>query len=55
MPEGTLHAFADDAQGFNYRGVLESTRQVDASSILPLSLIPAGGFVAIATRATSRP
>ena len=30
----TLHAFADDAKGFNYRGVVESTRQVDASSVL---------------------
>ena len=37
----TLHAFADDAKGLNYRGVVESTRQVDASSVLPLSLIPA--------------
>ena len=51
----TLHGFADDTKGANYRGVVESTRQVDASSVLPLSLLPGGGFVAIATRGTARP
>ncbi len=48
----TARSFADKADGSDYMAVVESTREVNAESALPLSLAPGGGsFVAIISRA----
>jgi alpha-glucosidase len=47
----TLRGFADKADSSDYQAVVESTRDVDADTVLPLSLIPAGGFAGIISKA----
>jgi alpha-glucosidase len=43
----TLRGFADKGDASDYRAVVESTHDVDAGTILQLSLVPAGGFAGI--------
>jgi alpha-glucosidase len=43
----TVRAFADKPDSSDYEAVVESTRAVDAESVLPLALAPGGGFAAI--------
>jgi alpha-glucosidase len=40
----TLHSFADDPGSTDAEAVVESTREVTAKTMLPLSLVPGGGF-----------
>jgi alpha-glucosidase len=47
----TMRAFADKTDSSDYQAVVESTRAVDAGSVLPLALNPAGGFAAIVAKA----
>jgi len=47
----TLRGFADKADGSDYQAVIESTRDVDAKSVVPLSLVPGGGFAGIINQA----
>ena len=43
----TMHAFGDKPDEPDYRAVVESKQDVNASASLSLSLAPAGGFAAI--------
>ncbi len=43
----TLRGFADNAALSDYRAVVECTSSVDADTVMPLSLMPAGGYAAI--------
>ena len=43
----TLHGFADKTGSSDYQSIDESSRKVDATTMLPLSLNPAGGFAGI--------
>jgi len=43
----TLRGFADQTGSFDYQAVVESTRDVDAKSVVLLSLAPGGGFAGI--------
>ena len=45
-----LHSFADDPKSSDYQTVVESTRGVDAKTVLPLSFAASGGFGAIVSR-----
>jgi alpha-glucosidase len=47
----TLRGFADKTDSSDYQAVVESTRDVDAESVLPLSLAPGGGFAEIISKA----
>jgi alpha-glucosidase len=49
LPAGawTLRAFADQPDGSDNQAVIESTRAVNSSSALRLSLAPGGGFAGI--------
>jgi alpha-glucosidase len=49
LPTGawTLRAFADQPDGSDAQAVIESTRAVEAGSVLRLSLARGGGFAAI--------
>jgi alpha-glucosidase len=40
----TLHSFADDPGSTDAEAVVESTCEVTAKTMLPLSLVPGGGF-----------
>jgi alpha-glucosidase len=40
----TLRSFADDPSSTHYEAVVESTREVTAKTVLPLSLASGGGF-----------
>jgi alpha-glucosidase len=46
----TLRSFADKADSSDYQAVVESTRDVNAASVVPLELAPAGGFAAIISK-----
>lgn len=50
----TLRGFADKADSSDYEAVVESTRDVNAESFLPLSLAPGGGFAGIISKAKRR-
>ncbi|HEU6447393.1 MAG TPA: glycoside hydrolase family 97 protein [Verrucomicrobiae bacterium] len=47
----TLRAYADDPGSTNYEAVSESTREVTAKTVLPLSLNSGGGFGGIISKA----
>jgi alpha-glucosidase len=47
----TLRSFADKADSSDYEAVVESTRDMDAESVLPVSLAPGGGFAGIISKA----
>jgi alpha-glucosidase len=47
----TLRAFADKTDSSDYEVAVESTRDVNAESVLPLSLAPGGGFAGIVSKA----
>ena len=47
----TLRSFADKADSSDYEAAVESTRDVDAKSVLPVSLAPGGGFAGIISKA----
>jgi alpha-glucosidase len=47
----TLRGFADKADSSDYQAVVESTRDVNAESVLPLSLAPGGGVAGIISKA----
>jgi hypothetical protein len=46
-----LRSFADKADSSDYEAAVESTRDVDAESVLPVSLAPGGGFAGIISKA----
>ena len=46
-----LRGFADQAGSLDYQAVVESTRDVDAGTVLPLALVPGGGFAGILSMA----
>jgi alpha-glucosidase len=43
----TLRSFADNAASTDYQAIVETSRAVDAKAVVPLSLLPAGGFAGI--------
>jgi alpha-glucosidase len=43
----TLKTFADDPKSSDYQAIIESASDVDAKSVVSLSLAPGGGFAAI--------
>lgn len=45
-----LHSFADNTNSSDYQAVVESTLGVDAKTVVPLSLLPAGGFAGIISK-----
>lgn len=47
----TMRSFADNLESTDYQAVVEATRDVDAKTVLPLSLAADGGFTAIISRA----
>ena len=47
----TLRSFADQPGSSDYQAVAESTRDVDANTVLPLALVPGGGFAGIISKA----
>jgi alpha-glucosidase len=47
----TLRGFADKADSSDYEALIESTRDVNAESVLPLALAPGGGFAGIISKA----
>ena len=47
----TMRSFADKTDSSDYREVADSTRQVNAETVLPLSFLPGGGFAAIISKA----
>jgi alpha-glucosidase len=47
----TLRSFADNTASGDYQAVVESTLKVEAKTVLPLSLMPAGGFAGIMSKA----
>jgi alpha-glucosidase len=47
----TLRSFADKADSSDYEAVVESTRDMDVESVLPVSLAPGGGFAGIISKA----
>jgi alpha-glucosidase len=46
----TLHSFADNPDSSDYQAVIESTLEVDTNTVVPLSLMPAGGFAGIISK-----
>jgi len=46
----TLRGFADNAASSDYQAVVESSVSVDARTVVPLSLMPAGGFAGIISK-----
>jgi hypothetical protein len=45
------HSAADDpADSSDYQAIFESTRDVDTQTLLPLSLLPGGGFPGIISK-----
>ena len=46
----TLRGFADNTASSDYQAVIESTSNVDAGTIVPLSLLPAGGYAGIISK-----
>jgi alpha-glucosidase len=46
----TLRSFADKGDSSDYEAVVESTRDMDADSVLPLSLARGGGFAGIVSK-----
>jgi len=52
LGEGTwrLRAFADSSDSMNPEAISESTREVDAGTVIPLSLAPGGGFAGIISK-----
>jgi len=46
----TLRSFADNTASSDYQAVVESTRAVDNKTVVPLSLMPAGGFAGIISK-----
>jgi hypothetical protein len=46
----TLRSFADKGDSSDYEAVVESTRDMDADSVLPLSLSRGGGFAGIVSK-----
>jgi alpha-glucosidase len=47
----TMRSFADKPGSSNYQDAVESTRDVNAQTILPLSFLPGGGFAAVISKA----
>lgn len=47
----TLRSYADRPAASDYQTVVESNQDVNANSLLPLSLAPAGGFAGIISQA----
>jgi alpha-glucosidase len=47
----TLSNFADNTSSSDYQAVVESSLGVDAKAVVPLSLLPAGGFAGIISQA----
>jgi alpha-glucosidase len=47
----SMRSFADKTDSSDYREVADSTRQVNAETVLPLSFLPGGGFAAIIAKA----
>ena len=43
----TLRSFADNTGSSDYQSIVETNRCVDAKTVVPLSLMPAGGFAGI--------
>lgn len=46
----TLRSFADNTESSDYQAVTESAVAVDAKTVVPISMLPAGGFAGIITR-----
>ncbi len=46
----TLRSFADKAGSTDYQAVVETTGGVDSKTVVPLSLLPAGGFAGIISK-----
>lgn len=46
----TLRSFADNTGSSDYQAIVESTRAVDANTVAPLSLMPAGGIAGIISK-----
>lgn len=46
----TLRSFADNTESSDYQAVTESAAEVDAKTVVPISMLPAGGFAGIITR-----
>ncbi|MBN2511590.1 MAG: glycoside hydrolase family 97 protein [Sedimentisphaerales bacterium] len=46
----TLRSFADNTGSSDYQAVAQSAVAVDAKTIVPISMLPAGGFAGIITR-----
>ncbi len=47
----SMRSFADNTDSSDYRAVVESTREVTAETVVPLSMLPGGGFAAILSTA----
>jgi alpha-glucosidase len=47
----SMRSFADNTESSDYQAVVDSTKEVNADSVLPLSFLPSGGFAAILTKA----
>lgn len=45
-----LCSFADNTASTDYQAVVESTLKVDAQTVVPLSMIPGGGFAGIISK-----
>jgi hypothetical protein len=43
----TLRSYADNPGSADYQAVVETSRGVNAKDVVPLSLLPAGGFAGI--------
>jgi alpha-glucosidase len=46
----TLRSFADNTESSDYQAVVETKRSVDAKAVVPLSLMPTGGFAGIISK-----
>ncbi|MEN6307873.1 MAG: glycoside hydrolase family 97 catalytic domain-containing protein, partial [Anaerohalosphaeraceae bacterium] len=46
----TLRRFADNTESSDYQAVAQSAVAVDAKTVVPISMLPAGGFAGIITR-----
>jgi len=46
----TLRSFADNTESSDYQAVTASAVAVDAKTVVPISMLPAGGFTGIITR-----
>jgi alpha-glucosidase len=47
----SMRSFADKTDSSDYQAVVDATREVNADTVLPVSFLPSGGFVAILSKA----